>query len=71
MRTASGSIRCVIWVIVVGVLALIGVVGLIIGGVSLIHKTADVRAEIGQLNGHVAHMRDMLGQLEKTSRLPD
>lgn len=56
---------------VVGALALVGVIGLIICVVSLIHKTADVQTEIGQLNSKVTQLRTLLGQLEKTSRLPD
>ncbi|MCG6566273.1 hypothetical protein ACX1DX_05065 [Tessaracoccus sp. Y36] len=55
-----------IWVVVVGALALAGVVALVIHAVSLGHKAADVKAEITVLNERRAELRTLLGQLERT-----
>lgn len=56
-----------IWIIVVGSLALAGAIVLAVQAVSLLHKVADVKAEIQMLNRRGDELSTLVGQLQLPS----
>ncbi|GAA4903026.1 hypothetical protein GCM10025789_22290 [Tessaracoccus lubricantis] len=60
-----------IWVVVVGALALVGVVVLVVHAVSLVHKAQGVKAEIGMLAERRAELRSLVEQLNRTPEQRD
>ena len=54
----------VIWVLVFGGIALVGLVMLISYGVWLAHKAADVMGEVGVLADRAGQLADLLAQIE-------
>ncbi|NHB85857.1 hypothetical protein G7085_18310 [Tessaracoccus sp. HDW20] len=56
-----------IWIVVLGALALAGAVALVVYGVGLVHRAADVRHEADVVVGRLTEVRSLLGRLDWSS----
>lgn len=66
--TRSGSINPVIWVAVVGGIAVLGFLALAVSAVMLRHKVDDVAAEVAVVVKRAEEIGALLGQLDLPSR---
>jgi len=54
----------VIWIAVVGGVALLGLVGIAVAAVAVMHKAEDVMAEVAMVRARVDELSTLVGQLE-------
>lgn len=66
--TRSGSIGPVIWVAVVGGIAVLGFVAVAVYAVMLRHKMDDVMAEVAVVRSRAVEIGVLIGQLDLPSR---
>lgn len=66
--TPSGSISRVIWVVVVGGIAVLGFVALAVSAVMLRHKVDDVMSEVAVVMKRAREIGALLGQLDLPPR---
>lgn len=53
-----------IWIAVVGGVALLGFVGIAVAAVAVMHKAEDVMAEVAMVRARVDELSTLVGQLE-------
>jgi len=54
----------VIWIAVVGGVALLGFLGIAVAAVAVMHKAEDVMAEVAMVRARVDELSTLVGQLE-------